>query len=181
MSVEVREATEADIERVIDVAEASWYAAYGGFLDPTTIERGLRENYDPDILEAAVGHDDVAFFVAEADESDAADESAEAGGPEEDVGVVGFASAEQTWADEVELHTLYVHPDRWGEGVGSALLSRVERWARGQDVDRIAAGVFADNAVGVAFFESAGFARGTEADAEIAGEFHPEYEYEYPL
>lgn len=181
MSVAVRESTGADVEAVIDVAEAAWFAAYGGFLDPATIEQGLRENYDAELLEAAVRHDDIAFFVADAD--GAAGEPAVAGETEgsDDATVVGFASAEQTWADEVELHTIYVHPDRWNEGVGAALLSRVESWAREQDVDRIAASVLAENAVGVGFFEAAGFVRGTEAKGVVAGEFHPEYEYEYPL
>lgn len=171
MSVVVREATGADVERIVEVAEAAWYAAYGGFLDPATIEQGLREYYDPDLLRAAVEHDDVAVFVAEF----------EGGTTGEDADVVGFASTEQTWADEVELHTIYAHPDRWGQGVGAALLSRIESWARERDVDRIAAAVLADNAVGVEFFEGAGFVRGTEAKGEVAGEFHPEYEYEYHL
>lgn len=161
MSPEVREATTDDVDAVVDIARDSWYAAYGGFLQPPTIEQALGEYYDPDIVEAGIEHDDITFSVAEVD-----------GEP------VGFASAEQTWADEVELHTIYVHPDHWGEGVGSALLERVEAWARQQGVDRIACGVFADNAVGVEFFEVKGFRRGAEANGEVAGEFHPEYEFE---
>jgi N-acetylglutamate synthase-like GNAT family acetyltransferase len=162
--IEVRDAGVEDVEAVVDVAEAAWYAAYGGFLDPATVRRGLGENYDPELVEAAVEHENVAFFVAEADGE-----------------VVGFASAEQTWADEVELHTIYVHPDRWGEGAGSALLERVEAWAHERGVDRIACAAFAENSIGTDFFEAAGFRRGTEAEAEIAGEFHPEIEFELPL
>ena len=160
MSVDLRPATAADVEAIIDVAEASWYAAYGGAFDPSTIAAAIAEYYDRDLLEAAVETDEIAFYVAEAD------------------GVVGFASAEQTWADEVELHTIYVHPDRWGEGIGSTLLDRVIRWARDRDADRIACGVLADNAVGIGFFEAVGFERGRETKVEIAGEIHPEYEYE---
>lgn len=164
MSLEVREAAAEDVEAVVDVAEAAWYAAYGGFLDPATVQRGLEENYDPELVEGAVEHENIAFFVAEADGE-----------------VVGFASAEQTWADEVELHTVYVHPDRWGEGAGSALLERVEAWARDRGVDRIACAAFSENSIGIGFLEAAGFRRGTEAKAEIAGELHPETEFELPL
>ena len=163
-AVEVREATAEDVDAVVAVARDSWYAAYGGFLDPATVEQALGENYDPELVEAGIEHDDVAFFVAEVDGE-----------------VVGFASAERTWADEVELHTVYVHPDRWGEGVGTALFERVATWAREQDVDRIACGVFTRNAVGVGFFEALGFEAGVEAEAEIAGELHAETEYEYDL
>lgn len=164
MSIDIRAATDDDVETVVDVAEASWYAAYGGFLSPETIARGLETSYDPDLVAAGIAHDDIAFFVAEADGD-----------------VVGFASAEQTWADEVELHTLYVHPDWWGEGAGQALLDRVREWADGVGVDRIACAVLAENEVAIGFFEAAGFVRGREASGEIGGERHPEYEFELPL
>ncbi|MCQ4331963.1 GNAT family N-acetyltransferase [Natronomonas sp. F2-12] len=163
IEVEIRPAETADIEAITDVAEAVWYAAYGGMLDPSTIAAAIEEYYDPELLGTAVELEEIAFYVAAGD------------------GVVGFASAERTWADEAELHTIYVHPDRWGEGIGSALLGEVTAWARERDVDRIACGVLADNAVGIGFFEAVGFERGRETDAEIAGEIHPEYEYELPL
>jgi ribosomal protein S18 acetylase RimI-like enzyme len=163
MSVQIRPATTADVGAIVDVAEAAWYAAYGGALDPATVAAAIEEYYDPELLEAAVDLEEIAFYVAVDD------------------GVVGFASAERTWADEVELHTIYVHPDRWGEGIGSALLDRVTAWARERGVDRIACGVLTENAVGIGFFEAAGFERGRETDAEIAGEIHAEYEYERHL
>ncbi|TKR25253.1 GNAT family N-acetyltransferase [Natronomonas salsuginis] len=164
MTVRVREAADDDVGAILDVAEAAWYAAYGGALDPSTIAAALVEYYDPELIEAGIDHDAIAFYVAEVDGA-----------------VVGFASAEQTWADEVELHTLYVHPDRWGEGIGSALLDRVTEWAREAGVDRITCGVLGDNAIGIGFFEAVGFRRGRRADAEIVGATHEEYEYEYDL
>jgi ribosomal protein S18 acetylase RimI-like enzyme len=163
-SVRVREATVDDRDEIRDVAEAAWYAAYGGLFDPATIASALEEYYDPKLVGTAIEHDAIAFYVAEVDGA-----------------VVGFASAEQTWADEVELHTIYVHPDRWGEGIGSALLEQIMGWAREEGVDRIACGVLAGNAVGIGFFEAVGFDRGRETEAEIAGELRPEYEFELPL
>lgn len=174
--IAVREATTDDVEAIVDVARDSWFAAYGGFLDPDVVEQAIREYYDPDLVASAVEHDDIAFFVADAPTD--ADAPTEAGGERD---VVGFASAEQTWADEVELHTIYVHPDRWGAGVGTALLDRVEAWARDQGVDRIACAVFAENAVGTGFVEARGFERGMEAEGEVVGRFHPEVEFELEL
>ena len=164
MTVTVRTATADDLDAVGAVARDAWHAAYGGFLEPQTLEAGLAQAYDEEVLAAAVEHDDIEFLVAELDGE-----------------VVGFASAERTWADEVELHTLYVHPDRWGEGVGSALLDEAVSWAREQDVDRVVAAVFADNVVGRGFFESRGFEEGMEATGEVVGQLHAEYEYERPL
>jgi len=163
MNAVVRPAEVGDVEAICDVAEAAWYAAYGGFLDTDAIAAGLGENYDPELIEAAVEHGEIAFHVAD------------------EGGVVGFASAERTWADEVELHTIYVHPDRWGEGIGSALLERIIEFARREGVDRIACGIFADNAVGVGFLESAGFRAGGTVDVEVGGEIRPEREYELPV
>lgn len=164
MTTEVRAATSDDLAAVEAVARDAWYAAYGGFLDPQRVEAGIKANYDEEILAAAVEHDDIEFLVAT-----------------EDGEAVGFASAEQTWADEVELHTLYVHPDHWSEGVGSALLGRVEGWAREQGVDRVVCAVFVENAVGRGFLEARGFERDLEAKGEVAGELHDEYEYELAL
>lgn len=164
MTPTVRAATSEDTEAILDVARESWYAAYGGFLDPAAIEQTLGETYDADIVAAGIEHDDIAFLVAERDGD-----------------VVGFASAERTWADEVELHTIYVHPDCWGEGVGAALFDEIEAWAHKQDVDRIVAAVFSENAVGCGFFEALGFEAGLEANAEVAGRLHPETEFEYHL
>lgn len=161
MTVSVREATIDDIEGILDVATDAWYATYGGLLEPSTVSSALDEYYDQELLKAGVDHDEIAFFVA-SDEGE----------------IIGFASAEQTWADEVELHTIYVHPDRWSEGIGSALFDRVLTWAQALDIDRIACGVLAENAIGIGFFEAVGFVRGIEANAEIAGEIHSEYEYE---
>ncbi|WP_299237425.1 GNAT family N-acetyltransferase [Natronomonas sp.] len=162
MTADVRPAGLEDTDAIAAVAEDAWYAAYGGFLDPSTIAAALEAYYDPSILEAAVAEDAIGFYVA----------------VEEGEGVVGFASVERTWADEAELHTLYVHPDRWGDGIGSALLERATERAVAQGVDRVACGVLADNAVGVGFFESRGFERGRTTDAEIAGERHPELGFE---
>jgi ribosomal protein S18 acetylase RimI-like enzyme len=168
MTVEIREATGEDVDAIRSVARDSWYAAYGGFLEPSAVEGALGEYYDPELIEAGINHDDIAFFVA-------VDET------QDDEAVIGFASAEQTWADEVELHTIYVHPDRWGEGVGAALLDRIQEWATEQGVDRIACAVLAENSVGIGFFEALDFRRGSEAKGEIAGVLHDEYEFELDL
>jgi ribosomal protein S18 acetylase RimI-like enzyme len=161
MSVTVREAVTDDLDAIRDVAEASWYAAYGGMFDPPTIAEALAEYYDPELLEVAIEHDEIAFYIAAVDGE-----------------LVGFASAEQTWADEVELHTIYVHPDRWDEGVGSALLDRVIEWARQQGVDRIACGVLEGNTIGIGFFDAVGFEQGRKADTEIVGSIQTEYAFE---
>ena len=163
MSVELREATADDADGIVDVARESWYAAYGGFLDPAGIESEFETAYDPELVRAALESEEIVLHVAVDD------------------GIVGFASAERTWADEVELHTIHVHPDRWGEGIGSALFDRVEAWARRRDVDHVACGVFVENVVAVGFFEALGFLPGDETTVEFGGSPRIEREYALPL
>ena len=194
----IRTATDEDIDAIRDIAEAAWYAGVGGALDPAAIAEAIETYYDPEIVAAGVEADSVAFYVAETEAGNGAtdgepsdegsmdgestdEESMDGESTDEESTVVGFASAERTWADEVELHTIYVHPDRWGEGVGAALLDEVAAWARAEGADRIACGVLADNAVGVGFFEAVGFRRGRKTEAEIAGSVREEYEYELSL
>ena len=184
----IRTATDEDIDAIRDIAEAAWYAGVGGALDPAAIAEAIETYYDPEIVAAGVEADSVAFYVAETEAGNGATDgkpsdegSMDGESTDEESTVVGFASAERTWADEVELHTIYVHPDRWGEGVGAALLDEVAAWARAEGADRIACGVLADNAVGVGFFEAVGFRRGRKTEAEIAGSVREEYEYELSL
>ena len=139
----VRPAAPDDAPAIESIARAAWWEAYPGILDTDVIEETLEAVYDPAFLrEAMADHDDLLYLVAEADDE-----------------VVGFATAQQTWADEVEIHTLYVDPDHWEEGVGSALLESVTDSAESAGVDRLRVGVLSGNHVGRAFVESNGFER----------------------
>lgn len=170
--VTVRTATPEDAEAVRDVAEAAWWAAYGGFLDPATVRRAVASWYDPDVLaRACEAGEDLRVVVAEVQGEDGAD------GPR----IAGFASGERTWADTVEVHSLYVHPDRWGEGVGSALLDDLTAWARERGADYLLCSVFAENVVGLQFFEERGFERLDAGETEVFGTLHREVELEAEL
>ena len=100
--------------------------------------------------------------------------------------VVGYVAVR--WAetkpfvgdDEAGLKELYVHPDRWGEGVGGELLER----AIGTLPDGIEAVLLEtldgnDRAAG--FYEAYGFRRVGERTAEVAGETYPALIYRRTL
>lgn len=154
----VRPATTDDVPAIREVADAAWWDTYPGVLDTEQIREGLATLYDADFLERVLDErDDLLFLVAERDSQ-----------------VVGFASAQQTFADEVELYTLFVHPDHQRDGVGTALLEAVETTAREADVDRLRTGVLAGNHAARGFFEEHGFERTETVTTEVGGSSHPE-------
>lgn len=148
--MQLRDATPADAEAVAAVARASWHAAYDDVLGPEAVDATVDDWYDPDDLREQV-HDGV-FLVAEEDE------------------VVGFAQGGPAREPERDafLPRLYVHPDRWGEGVGTALLGAVAERLLERGHERIRLEVFAENDVGRGFYESLGF---EEVD-RVAETFH---------
>ncbi|WP_267640629.1 GNAT family N-acetyltransferase [Haloarchaeobius amylolyticus] len=139
--VTLRETTEADARAVQRVADAACHAVYDDILGEGVTDDIVRNWYDPERLVA----DDIEpegrpFFVAAVDGT-----------------VVGFAEGIREDARTADLYRIYVHPDHWGDGVGSALLDRLERHFADAGVERLFVSVLADNDVGVAFYESVGF------------------------
>jgi len=168
--VRLREATSEDAPAIAAVAADAWWAAPSSALSADAVRTALADLYDEaflaEVAEEAAETDDFRFLVAvDGDEDE----------------IVGFASAAREWADEAELFTLYVDPDRWDEGIGTELLSALESWAVDRGAERLVCSALADNTVAVAFLESRGFERDREVQAEVGGETVPEYEFEKPL
>lgn len=71
--------------------------------------------------------------------------------------------------DEAGLKEIYVHPDWWGDGLGTALFE-AGRDRLPDDVAGIALEMLADNDVGRQFYEARGFEVDDHGTYEIAGE-----------
>ncbi|WP_232687194.1 GNAT family N-acetyltransferase [Halobacterium zhouii] len=150
-NVELRPAEESDVDAITEVARAAWHAAYDDVLGPDTVEDTVDDWYHEAEIRGVV--DGPCFLVAESE------------------GVIGFAHASEL-ADKqgvAELYRLYVHPDHWGDGVGSALLDRVEGSLRERGVERLQTVVIAANEVGRSFYEDRGFEPVTELGSELPG------------
>lgn len=156
--MDVREATPEDAETMSDIAEAAWWASCAGFLDADTLRRVLAEGYSEGRLADAIRDDELHTVVAVDD-----------GGR-----VVGIAVAERTWADTVDLHALYVDPDRWGEGAGSALLESVLAYARAADCEYVRTTAFVENSVARPFLESQGFEETDRVGTPVFETIHEE-------
>ncbi|WP_293032058.1 GNAT family N-acetyltransferase [Natronococcus sp.] len=74
--------------------------------------------------------------------------------------------------DEAGLKELYVEPDYWGEGAGTALLERCLE-ALPEETEQLRLEMLAGNEVGRRFYEARGFERTGRSEFEIAGEAYP--------
>lgn len=70
--------------------------------------------------------------------------------------------------DEAQLKAIYVHPDYWGQGIGSTLLNTgLEHLP--SNVDAVQLSVFTDNEIGREFYETHNFEPTDEIEVEIDG------------
>lgn len=161
----VRPATPADAPAIQRVARASWHAAYDDLIGPGRVDETVDGWYDPEqVVAQDVEPDERPLFVSEVDGR-----------------VVGFAEAapDDAEPDTAQLYRIYVAPDHWGRGLGSALLDRVEAVAAERGFERLELSVLAANDRAVQFYEASGFERvGTTHDERFESDRH---EYAKPL
>ncbi|MHB9288668.1 N-acetyltransferase family protein [Halobacteriales archaeon Cl-PHB] len=163
-SLQVRPATAADAPAIQRVARRSWHAAYDDIIGTETVATTVETWFAPEkVVSDDVEPDERPLFVAEAGE-----------------GVVGFAEAvPDDDPATYHLYRIYVDPDAWGEGVGTALFDRVEATVRERGATRLELSVFAANGGAIAFYEARGCRR---VDEVYDDQFDaPRYTYEKQL
>lgn len=158
--MEIRQATEADIEPIEQVARETWETDYPDILHRETIEEEVEEWYNDDQLEIELEEEDAILLVAEIDGE-----------------VVGFTHAVRRRRTGYILR-VYTSPDHRGEGVGSELLTKARDVLLTRGVDNVRAMVLAENEPGNAFYESFGFEKVDEEETVIGGDTYTENVYE---
>ena len=192
MAHSVRPATPAEAAAISAIARESWHAAYDSFLGRETVDTVIDEWYDPESLtgsvETARSREDVVFLVAAIGERPSTgalnevDATGMASGDVDEIGqLVGFAHAgpDTSGTDRAVLSRIYVRPDRWGDGIGGSLLERVET-TLATHFETLRLVVFADNEVGIGFYESTGFDRVDTRVSDLDDDLD-EYVYEKRL
>lgn len=162
----IRRATVDDVSDIQRIARVGWTVTYE-FLPMEVIDRVMDEWYDTEYLRQIVTDERVAYFVAN-----------EIGETDDDV--IGYASGGLS-EDRGGVLSLYVHPDRWGGGIGTQLFETVLEVLRERDAERVEVHVLSENSVGISFYESQGFERVREGTTEFGGTTHREYVYEEEL
>jgi GNAT superfamily N-acetyltransferase len=153
--VTVRAAVAGDADAIGLVQVETWRVAYRGLLayeviagfDVDARQRLWREGL------ARAPRPGSATFVAELDGE-----------------VVGFAGVGRPRDDEAgtdgELYAIYLHPSRWDQGIGRALLERAEDSMRAHGFEQAILWVMEGNERGERFYRAAGWQQdGRKVDA----------------
>ena len=160
-----RPETDEEIRGLIRAHGLSWREAYDDILPDAVLDEMTVDPIAEDVERWAngFGGDAAAVFVAVVDRT-----------------VEGFVDVrwgeENTKSfvglDEADVKAIYVHPDCWGEGTGTALLERALD-ALPDRVETVRLEALTDNDVGAQFYEARGFDRVDTDKTEIAGETYP--------
>ena len=162
--MEVRRfAGRTDVPGIVRAHGRAWRAAYDGLLSEAALE---------DAVAVEPTEADVERWLEELRKSDAVLVAA----GDRIVGFADFRWSERTKPfvgdDEAGLKAIYVDPDRWERGVGTALLS-AGLDALPNSVERLRLEVLADNDRARRFYETRGFERTGSRTVELAGERYP--------
>jgi GNAT superfamily N-acetyltransferase len=180
--VAIRAATAGEADAVRELARAAWHEAYDDIMGPEAVDERLDTWWRADDLRDVITAPEQRFLVAvdtrdvvggaDATRGGDTDPEAETGAGAAPVGVVHAGpSPSGGWV----VPRLYVHPERWGEGIGTELLDHVVAQAR-SETDRLQVVLLAGNEVGVGFYEARGFEPVTESGLVDAGEHEVVYE-----
>ncbi|WP_171109415.1 MULTISPECIES: GNAT family N-acetyltransferase [Streptomyces] len=165
--VHIRELTVDDCERVAEIRVGGWRTAYRGLMPQSYLD-ALSVPEDAARHRARFGQGDgsVVNLVAEREGE-----------------VVGWACHGpyrdgEVRTSDAELYAIYVDPERYGEGIGHALLKESVRRCRAAGHPRMLLWVLRDNAPARHFYERAGFtADGAQEPFEVEGVEVPEVRY----
>lgn len=157
---------ESDVRGLIRAHGLAWREAYEGLLPPEILQNqpvtpteedvqrwyeGLRENQEG-VLVAVDDAGVVRGFI--------------------DIRWGDSETKEFVGDDEADLKAIYVEPDWWGRGVGTALLERALELLP-ETVEAVRLEVFEENEDAKRFYEGQGFERTDTGEFDIAGRSYP--------
>ncbi len=168
MSIHVRAGCAEDARDIAKVHIASWHAAYRGIIEQSYIDsldleyktQRWREN-----LTSPKFKDHVNFVAMDEGQI---------------VGFTDVGSARDDGMDEfAELYSIYLHPDYFSQGAGSALFSRARKQALALGYEKMYVWVLEDNLRGRRFYERMGAeaVEGGVKTIELDGRHYQEMKY----
>lgn len=168
--VTIRPAQVADAEAILELHQASIRELASGVYSPTQIDSWARKPDGARPYEVSIRDDTRHVVVGEREipaESESRNERAGSDQGERPASRDGdLAGWGRLDANDGEVSAVYVHPDHVREGVGSAILARLERVAREVGLERLHLWASLN---AVPFYEAAGYAALGETLHETSG------------
>lgn len=171
MSIVVRPATPDDADAIGRLHVRAWQVGYRALLEDELLD----------------GLDVDAWITRRREHLDAPRADSFNRVAEVDGAVVGWAAAGPSRDDdrtdrEAELYALYVHPDRWSQGVAQALMTSVVEEVDRRELAEISLWVLEENVRARRFYEAAGFTTdGAQKPAGVRGITDPSVRYRREL
>lgn len=177
--------THTDVRSAIEINRSAWRAAYADILPESTLpapDAPLSEESVHGRFDDIANRDEMVVLVARG--------PTDITGADDDVDcddVCGFV--EFVWGsgtkefvpdDAVELRGIYVDPDCWGNGVGTALLDAAIDHLP-PEKQSLVHETFTENDVGRRFYEARGFEAVDDHAVDVDGESHPTVIYRKQL
>ena len=152
--VRITSVTEADVERVAQLAAETWWHHYPGLISAAQIEYMLRQRYAPALIRAELQRHDVWWDKL-------------------DVGstTVAFDSCFLADAATAKLDKLYVHPLHQRKGYGGLLIGQVCDRARRHGCSRVVLAVNKGNRSAIVAYLKHGFTVAESVVKDIGGGF----------
>ncbi|MBZ6496121.1 GNAT family N-acetyltransferase [Natrinema longum] len=159
--MEIREATDADVEAIRSIAHDSLNSTYTAFLEEATIDDAIEQWYGDSIADELA--DDRSLFLV----------------VERDGEIAGFSQSELVGQPATIGHLLWlhVHPDHRDGGTGVRLLVRTRERLLEEGATGIQCFVLADNEGGNEFYRNHGFEQAGQREVEIGDETFTENVY----
>ena len=143
--IEVRKATVQDASAIAVVHVRSWQVAYRGHMPDEYLD-GLDVEKRVSMWRQLTQETDQIVLVAENEEGDIVGFS-----------LLGPSRDADTDANTAEVAAIYVHPEKWKQGIGRALLSESLDQVRARKFDQLTLWVLEGNQRARSFYESFGF------------------------
>lgn len=142
-----------EAEALAALAAQIWRAHYPGIITPEQIEYMLARRYHPPLIRQQLARGD-HWDVARAQD-----------------GLIAFAHSYLLEGGGVKLDKLYVHPNWQRQGLGRALVERLEARARALGRSHIVLRVNRNNQAAIAAYRKYGFVIARELKEDIGGGF----------
>lgn len=151
--VEIREATEADLGAIQQIARETWSFTYDGVIPPDIQDQAMNSWYESASLAAQIPASSNLLLLADSPPKRS----------------IGFAQFVQHSAELGELTRIYVLPAHHGQGVGFRLFQEGLAWLHDLGVQTLLVDVEELNPLGRRFYERNGFKEIGKTTQDIFG------------